>query len=152
MNINIDTVISYNVKGVKISNIIVNKNGDNLSFTVPYQWVDEKGKIIKSGVNVYNSNQLVKTFQNIGSNFNPFISIFNSLFLNVKEKSANLVLNIKEQEIDAKIGSSQIVNGISKWVNVAISSADFVKLLNKYNISVNDIKTMLNNIVVSSFN
>jgi hypothetical protein len=145
MEVNVNsTVITYNVKSVRINSILINKAGDNLSITVPYQWIDASGRVINTGTNVYTPQEMLQALPDQATNLTKLTTIFNSLFPNGSFPS--IMLNLKDG-ISAIAGSFQVINKKQQWISSQISQDQLVQMLASNNANISMITDLINGFI-----
>ena len=108
MNVDTDTTVSYTIKKVNIINLMLTKSQDKLLITAPYQWLDNTGKIIKSGCNMYKEADLTA----LGDQKDTVITILKSLIpVEGKNGNCNIMLGNTVTGFTARKGYM----GAEKW-------------------------------------
>lgn len=116
MNVDTDTTVSYTIKKVNIINLMLTKSQDKLLITAPYQWLDNTGKIIKSGCNMYKEADLTA----LGDQKDTVITILKSLIpVEGKNGNCNIMLG---NSITARKG----YKGDTKWESEEMTEAQFL--------------------------
>lgn len=125
MNVTVDKVVSYDVKNVKIRALFLgaDKQG-KLVMQAPYEWYDDEGKLLRTGVNRYTEAQLIAAFAVKGSDFAPVAALLVSFVPVTNGKRDNCHINIADD--GTLTASKSVYDGENrKWDSVAITAPMF---------------------------
>jgi hypothetical protein len=115
MNITIDQTVSYDVKDVAITNILLSNQNDKLFIMSPYQWKDSTGKVIRTGNNRYSETDLLA--KGISSDV---ITILKTL-VPTEGTSGNCNIFLKDIITATKGYSGFDENGKGKWFSETLT-------------------------------
>ena len=119
MNITVNTQVSYDVKDVVVINLMLTKSQDKLVITVPYQWLDTTGKILKSGCNLYMESDLAA----LGEQKDAVIAVLKSLIpITGKNGNCNIMLGNTVTGFIARKGYM----GDVKWESETLTEAELL--------------------------
>lgn len=147
MNIEIDTTVSYEVKNVKVRSLGLGADRvGKLVLQAPYEWYDENGKLLRSGINRYTQDQLVAAFIAKGEDFTPIANLLLSFVPITNDKRDNCHINIAD---DGVLTASKSVYSGTKWNNVSINAAQFEAAISP--MTTDQLKTLIAQFTLAVF-